>query len=106
VCLPFFKEYGIPEPENLLAANTTGIVAGWGRTIWSKLQGSAVLMDVKLPIVPNPECQNFFKKRVQVTENQICAGGEKGKDSCGGMHFFTVYSENSYHYQSFKTEKS
>lgn len=37
VCLPFMKEYGLQEPKTLNSLN--GIVAGWGRTNWSKFVG-------------------------------------------------------------------
>jgi transmembrane serine protease 9 len=82
VCLPFLKEYGIPSSvESKLGQ---GYVAGWGRTQWSKAEGSVQLLEVKLPIISNSDCQEIYKRRVVISENQLCAGGEMSKDSCGG----------------------
>lgn len=32
----------------------------------------------------NEACQQFFKRTVRITASQMCAGGEKGVDSCKG----------------------
>ncbi|ODM90951.1 Serine protease easter [Orchesella cincta] len=81
MCLPFYKEYGVSEP-NLLELKA--VVAGWGRTNWTRNEGSAVLQQVRLPIVPTQKCIADFRNRINITPKQLCAGGEAGKDSCGG----------------------
>lgn len=59
--------------------NTSFTVAGWGTD-----NGVNILVksEVQLPYVQLEKCQG--KQDYEITKNQICAGGEKGKDSCKG----------------------
>ncbi|CAG7722896.1 unnamed protein product [Allacma fusca] len=85
ICLPFLKEYDIENltlPSGLDSAKA--IVAGWGRTVANKNDGSDSLLDVVLPLKTNEECQSIYTRRVIISPKQICAGGEAGMDSCGG----------------------
>ena len=54
-------------------------VAGWGQTSYQG-QFSNVLLEVKLPTVTNSLCEE--KMNFKLHPGQMCAGGEKGKDSC------------------------
>ncbi|KAL7644138.1 UNVERIFIED_CONTAM: hypothetical protein RMT77_004962 [Armadillidium vulgare] len=56
------------------------IGAGWGLTEHKNY--SSVLMSVELPIVNNKHCVRRYKR--QFVGNQLCAGGERGKDTCIG----------------------
>jgi secreted trypsin-like serine protease len=38
---------------------------------------------VNVQVVSNAACQRAFPSK-KITTTQICAGGEEGKDSCGG----------------------
>lgn len=58
-------------------------VSGWGRTEYAN--SSPVKLKVKLPIVSNSQCANTFRRAgVQLSNTQLCAGGEHNKDSCNG----------------------
>ncbi|CAN8011995.1 unnamed protein product [Ixodes pacificus] len=64
--------------------NTTGVVAGWGRTTYNG-ESSSDLREVSLPIVSNQECSRVFKDVVKITDGMICAGDITGKkDACQG----------------------
>ena len=40
---------------------------------------------LELPIVPLDECTKVYGGVTLVTQNQICVGGEAGKDACSGF---------------------
>ncbi|XP_017485409.1 PREDICTED: tryptase-like [Rhagoletis zephyria] len=66
------------------------IAAGWGKDKFGK--GGlfqVILKKIELPIVPHDTCQaNLRRTRLsrffQLDKSFICAGGEKGKDTCKG----------------------
>ena len=39
---------------------------------------------VELPLVSGTKCEAIYQKRLFNSKYQICAGGEKNKDSCNG----------------------
>lgn len=45
---------------------------------------SLELLKVSVPVLPISVCQRNYKRFAAITSNQICAGGYKGRDSCGG----------------------
>lgn len=58
-------------------------VVGFGRTLQSKT--SSIKQKLRLPIYDHTKCkQKFAAKNVDVTEGQICAGGEFSRDACDG----------------------
>nr|XP_012615927.1 complement C1s subcomponent [Microcebus murinus] len=83
ICLPGTSSEYNPSIGDL------GMISGWGRT---KLRDRAIhLKGARLPIVPLSNCQQVKKKSSDMviesyifTANMICAGGEKGVDSCKG----------------------
>jgi len=58
----------------------TAWVYGWGTTS-SGGDSSSTLLEVSLPVVTKATCETTMGP---MTEGQICAGGEEGKDSCQG----------------------
>ncbi|KAK7864784.1 hypothetical protein R5R35_012277 [Gryllus longicercus] len=61
------------------------VVAGWGTTETG--EGSKALLNVFVPAVPIDRCRDAYRKLTQTTTiipQQLCAGGEKGRDSCTG----------------------
>lgn len=40
---------------------------------------------LELPIVPLDQCTKVYGQVASVTQNQICVGGEAGKDACSGF---------------------
>ena len=46
---------------------------------------SEVLMELRVPVVPNDECAAVFSRQgAFIGPNQMCAGGERARDSCSG----------------------
>lgn len=63
---------------------------GWGK---DKFEGNgiyqAIMKRVELPIIPSPECQKRLRttrlgRFFRLDPSFICAGGERGKDTCTG----------------------
>jgi len=70
----------------LVGRNST--VIGWGKTDVDQLEsfgglGSRVLLKLQVPILSMEQC-SAKSNRFTPRETQICAGGDKGKDSCRG----------------------
>lgn len=58
-------------------------VVGFGRTLQAKI--SPIKQKLRLPIYDHTKCkQKFAAKNVDVTDGQICAGGEFSRDACDG----------------------
>ncbi|CAH1637696.1 unnamed protein product [Spodoptera littoralis] len=77
VCLPVTSEL---QRESLIGQNA--VVAGWGVT--EDGLESSVLLSVDLPVISNTDCMTAYRDSLKLKETQICAGGVKDKDSCGG----------------------
>jgi len=85
-CLRWDKTIEVPGQQYM--------VSGWGRTTNNIYdQGdkpksgahSSKLMKVVVPIKTFKECKGtLIGKRIHESKRQMCAGGEKGKDSCRG----------------------
>jgi len=63
----------------------TSTVAGWGQTSFAGTL-AIILQELEgLPILPDSQCQSAYaKKGYKVSSDMMCAGGEEGKDACGG----------------------
>ncbi|KAH8263050.1 hypothetical protein KR044_003691 [Drosophila immigrans] len=65
--------------------NERCIVTGWGK-IPSNKGYPHILKEINVPIVPRDICNNLLKQklspRFRLEPSNICAGGEKGIDSC------------------------
>ncbi|KAA0202868.1 hypothetical protein HAZT_HAZT011873 [Hyalella azteca] len=59
---------------------TLAVRLGWGRT--ETLASSPVLQEIRLPLVDMQRCNASTQGRLN--ENQICAGGVTGQDTCSG----------------------
>ncbi|KAF5305584.1 hypothetical protein FQA39_LY01675 [Lamprigera yunnana] len=75
ICLPFVN-------DNRDYINELMVVCGWGST--EKGSSSDVKLKLEVPIVSNDVCNSRLGKITSITQNHICAGGIKGKDSCSG----------------------
>jgi len=63
----------------------TSTVAGWGRTTEGGTSANILQELEGLPIIPDSQCKsNFATVGMEVSPDMVCAGGEEGKDSCGG----------------------
>ncbi|XP_066116251.1 complement C1s subcomponent [Saccopteryx bilineata] len=77
ICLPGDSSEYIPSVGDL------GLISGWGRT--EKKDHVVKLRGAKLPIAPMDKCKGVKSDNTYVfSDNMICAGGEKGVDSCEG----------------------
>uniref|UniRef100_A0A2K5LU66 Complement C1s n=1 Tax=Cercocebus atys TaxID=9531 RepID=A0A2K5LU66_CERAT len=83
ICLP-----GTSSDYNLMDGDL-GLIAGWGRT--EKRDRALRLKAARLPVAPLRKCREVKVENPKAdagayvfTPNMICAGGEKGMDSCKG----------------------
>ncbi|XP_057559739.1 complement C1s subcomponent [Hippopotamus amphibius kiboko] len=83
ICLPGTSSEYNPSEGKL------GLISGWGRT--NKRDHVVNLRGAKLPVAPLKKCREVkgLNPGVDInsfdfTKNMICAGGEKGVDSCEG----------------------
>ncbi|KRT80412.1 Trypsin [Oryctes borbonicus] len=76
----FVQPICLPLPQERSPIGTRVFVAGWG-AVSVRQSYSSVKQKLKVPIVELQICANVFGK---VNDKMVCAGGEKGKDSCKG----------------------
>jgi len=63
----------------------TGWVYGWGVTSESGSDLAEKLQELEVPIVSDAVCRPAMEgEGVSITDDMLCAGGQEGKDSCGG----------------------
>ncbi|GJQ74216.1 CLIPB9 [Trypoxylus dichotomus] len=73
-----------PEPSSdQITDNDNLIVVGWGST--ETAEYSDVKLKLRVPLVSETNCNELYNRAgVQLRSGQLCAGGEKHKDSCKG----------------------
>ncbi|XP_078392036.1 calcium-dependent serine proteinase-like isoform X2 [Cetorhinus maximus] len=77
VCLP------ARDPQHAVPVSKVGLVSGWGITENHTLP--ADLMYARLPVKDLEECRSQTSgHQVTITGNMICAGDDRGSDSCQG----------------------
>lgn len=76
----YIKPICLPGSSKL---SSTLVAAGWGKT--ESKSESEVKLKVGLPLTEMGACkQKYQSAGVRLGEGQLCAGGERGKDSCRG----------------------
>lgn len=50
----------------------------------------------QLPVVQNSLCETRYSGQAIVTNAQLCAGGEDGRDTCSGDSGGAIFTFNSY----------
>ncbi|XP_060534549.1 CLIP domain-containing serine protease HP8-like, partial [Cylas formicarius] len=75
ICLP------VSEINDDLTGKSA-IVSGWGAT--EKGYKSPILLKVSVPVLTLSVCHKVYQQFAPITDQQICAGGYNGRDSCGG----------------------
>lgn len=66
-----------------MKAGESVYITGFGRTLHSKT--STIKQKLRLPIYNHQQCERrFATKNVEITADQICAGGEFSRDACDG----------------------
>merc|ERR1712130_161976 len=61
-----------------------GWVYGWGVTSEEGEYLADKLLELEVPIVSNSVCATAMSSHGNVTSGMLCAGGENGRDACGG----------------------
>jgi len=86
ICLPIHDDN-----DNYLDVGRSGAaeaiteVAGWGATTITGRRPATVLQTLTVNVTDSGQCKEVYAERGGVLgEKQICAGGQKGKDSCVG----------------------
>uniref|UniRef100_W5M3S4 Peptidase S1 domain-containing protein n=1 Tax=Lepisosteus oculatus TaxID=7918 RepID=W5M3S4_LEPOC len=77
----------VPEQFHDVKSGSNCTIAGWGTTSNRDNQGSDVLMEVDVVAIDRKKCngKNYFNLNPVITEDMLCAGGQRGKkDSCKG----------------------
>ena len=81
ICLP---------PANYTFDPVRCVASGWGKDVFGN-EGmfQAILKKVELPLMPRGACQRALRmtrlgRRFKLHESFLCAGGEKGRDTCKG----------------------
>ncbi|XP_050665142.1 phenoloxidase-activating enzyme 1-like [Leptidea sinapis] len=79
----FIKPICLAERRLRLTTGSSVYVAGWGKTLEGK--NSPRKLKLSLPIFDKSECvAKYSTLKAELTEGQICAGGEFAKDACRG----------------------
>jgi len=67
------------------SSGQTGWVYGWGVTSENGFDLAEKLQELEVPIVSDAVCRSAMEGQgVTITDDMLCAGGQEGKDSCGG----------------------
>lgn len=75
ICIPL-NDFDLP-------IGTYLYVSGWGKTPYSST--NSIKLKAKIPIVNSSECNRIYESsKINLSNGQICAGGEVGIDSCRG----------------------
>merc|ERR1711863_201887 len=90
ICLP----WNINDPGRQIYHGETLKVLGWGKTTndntaayesYKKIgTGSNILQQLDVPAISNRKCKTYLNLNDINSRDQLCAGAEEGKDSCGG----------------------
>nr|2OLG_A Chain A, Pro-phenoloxidase activating enzyme-I [Holotrichia diomphalia] len=79
----YIRPVCLPQPNEEVQVGQRLTVVGWGRTETG--QYSTIKQKLAVPVVHAEQCaKTFGAAGVRVRSSQLCAGGEKAKDSCGG----------------------
>ncbi|XP_044745406.1 CLIP domain-containing serine protease 14D-like [Coccinella septempunctata] len=71
-------------PDSWSSTNNNGILVGWGKTA-IQTETPDYQQVLRLPIISINKCYTVYGKTLPVTDDQLCAGGEYGKDACSGF---------------------
>ncbi|KAL1513945.1 hypothetical protein ABEB36_003283 [Hypothenemus hampei] len=85
-------------PESWSVTSNDGILVGWGKTAGQK-EPSTKQQHLFLPIVTLRQCEKIYGKTLPISEEQVCAGGERNQDACsgfGGAPLLVRHSETYY----------
>ncbi|KAF5305583.1 hypothetical protein FQA39_LY01674 [Lamprigera yunnana] len=79
----YVKPICLPNAQHLdPLPNTYLLIAGWGQT--ENSSNSDYKLRAEVPVQPREICTKKIRQRGPITDDQICAGGTDGKDTCAG----------------------
>jgi len=82
----YIKPICLPKSENLVTKSYIDknlVVAGWGKT--ESASESNIKLKLEVPVNTPDVCHRTYSQaNVQLSDGQLCAGGQKGRDSCRG----------------------
>ncbi|XP_071443169.1 phenoloxidase-activating factor 2-like [Hetaerina americana] len=80
----------LPPQGQVTPPNTRCLASGWGKDAFGK-EGKyqSILKKVEMPVVEHTKCQLYLRRTrlglfFKLHRSFMCAGGEKGKDTCKG----------------------
>ncbi|ERL92495.1 CLIP domain-containing serine protease 14D [Dendroctonus ponderosae] len=85
-------------PESWSVTSNNGILVGWGKTA-GQTETPLQQQNLFLPIVSLGQCERVYGKTLPISEEQVCAGGEREQDACsgfGGAPLLVRHSETYY----------
>lgn len=101
ICLP---------PQNHKFENDYCFASGWGADKYGEVNSArANLKKIKLPLVPLKACQTNLRTtnvgpKFRIHTNFLCAGGEKGVDTCSGDGgsplVCKIHGDDEFYYQA------
>ncbi|KAF2902632.1 hypothetical protein ILUMI_03554 [Ignelater luminosus] len=71
-------------PESWSVTGNYGTLVGWGKMA-GQIEAPTYQQVLQFPIVGLQQCVNIYGRTLPITEYQLCAGGEHGKDACTGF---------------------
>lgn len=79
----------LPPQDMEIPSGTRCYASGWGTNVDDKTKYQMILKKVDLPIIERDPCQTQLRttrlgKHFILDKSFVCAGGEKGKDTCKG----------------------
>jgi len=85
ICLPWWDDHEDYTLNTFAGHEAVIEVAGWGATGPRGTDPAQILQFLEVPIFEPKRCKETYKlRKTTLEDNQLCAGGVPGKDSCSG----------------------
>nr|XP_022916219.1 venom protease-like [Onthophagus taurus] len=71
-------------PETWLEPTNNNVLVGWGKAAGQR-DTPPRQQSIRVPIVNLQQCKNVYGNTLPISDDQLCAGGDAGKDACSGF---------------------
>ncbi|KAK9728949.1 Trypsin [Popillia japonica] len=71
-------------PETWLLLPNNAVLVGWGKAA-GQLEASPQQQAIRVPIASIQQCSKVYGNTLPINDEQLCAGGEAGRDACSGF---------------------